>query len=67
MQYKTVLELFQKLYLLVYATQFIHDIINYLTFIYPIESGTCGKKDKNYNNLIISRKKSFLDEIKKFS
>ena len=46
MQCKMVLELFQKLHLLIYASQFLHDIINYPTFIYPIESGKRGKKEK---------------------
>ena len=46
MQCKMVLKLFQKLHPLTYASQFVHDIINYPTFIYPIESGKCGKKEK---------------------
>ena len=46
MQYKMVLELFQKLHPLIYASQFIHDITSYPTFIYPIESGKCRKKEK---------------------
>ena len=50
-------ELFQKLHLLIYASQFVHDIINYPIFIYPTESGKCGKKRENYNNLNMSRKK----------
>ena len=37
MQYKMVLELFQKLHPLIYANQFVHDII---------ESGKHGKKEK---------------------
>ena len=45
-QYEMVLELFQKSYPLIYASQFVHNIINYPTFIYPIESGECGKKEK---------------------
>ena len=63
MQYKMVLELFQKLHPLIYASQFVHDIINYPTFIHTIEYGKCWKKEINYNNLNISRRKSFLDEI----
>ena len=43
MQYKMVLELFQKLHPLIHASQFIHDI-NCPN--YPIESGKCGKKEK---------------------
>ena len=46
MQYKMVLELLQKLHPLIYASQFIHDVINYLTFIYAIESGKCRKKEE---------------------
>ena len=66
-QYKTVLELFEKLHLLIYASQFVHDIINYPTFIYPIESGKCGKKDKKLQQFEHLEKKSVLDEIKTFS
>ena len=65
-QYKTVLELFQKLNLLIYASQFVH-IINYPTFIYSIESGNCGKKEKNLQQFEYLKKKSFLDKRKKFS
>ena len=39
MQYKTVLELFRKLHTLIYASQFVHDITDYPTFICPVESG----------------------------
>ena len=67
MQYNVVWELFQKLHSLIYASQFIHDIIDYPTFIYPIESGKCKRMRKNYSNLNISRKKKFLHEIKSFS
>ena len=41
-----VLELFQKLHPLINESQFVHDIINYPTFIYPIESKKCVKKKK---------------------
>ena len=51
MQYKMVLELFQKVHPLIYASQFIHDIINCPTFIYPIESGKCGKKEKKITTI----------------
>ena len=54
-QYKTVLESFQKSGPLNYTSQFV--IINYTTFIYPIESGKCGQKEKKLNNLNISKKK----------
>ena len=30
-----------------------HDIINYPVFIYPIESGKCGKKGKKYKTFQI--------------
>ena len=59
MQYKMVLELFQKLDPLIYSSQFVHDIVDYPTFIYPIESGKSRKKEKKLHNLNISRKKSF--------
>ena len=59
MQYNMVLELFQKLDPLIYASQFVHDIVDYPTFIYPIESGKSRKKEKKLHNLNISRKKSF--------
>ena len=39
MQFKMVLELFHKLHSLIYVSQFVHDIMNYTTFIYSIESG----------------------------
>ena len=48
MQYKLVLELFQKLQPLIYASEIVHDIINYLTFIYSTEYGKCGKKEKKW-------------------
>ena len=56
-QHKTVLELFQKLHLLIYAIQFVHDIINYPTFIYPIESAKCGKKEKKLQQFEYFEKK----------
>ena len=62
-QYKMVLELFQKVQPLVSASQFVHDIINYPTFIYPIESGKCGKKEKKLQQLEYLEKN---DEIKVF-
>ena len=64
MQYKMVLELFQKLHPLIYASQFVHDIIDYPTFIYPIESGKCRKKEKKIRQ---SQEKKLLHEIKRFS
>ena len=67
MQYKKVLELFQKLHSLIYASQFVHDIINFPLSFILLNLGTTERKRKNYNNLNISRKKSFLDKIKDFS
>ena len=43
----------------------VHDIINYSTSIYPLESGKCGKEGKNYKNLNISRNKKFFRWSKK--
>ena len=57
MQYKMVLGLFQKLHRLIYASQFVHDIINYPTFIYPIESGKCRKKEKKLQQIEYLKKK----------
>ena len=42
----------------------IYEIINYLTFIFPFESGKCGKEGKNIQKLeYFENEKSFLDEI----
>ena len=57
MQYKMVLELFQKLLPLIYGSQFVHDIINCPTFIYPIESGKCRKKEKKLRQFEYLKKK----------
>ena len=46
---------------------FVHDIINYPTFICPIESWKCGKKQKKLQQFEYLTKKGFLDEIKSFS
>ena len=46
-------------------SKFIHDIINYSTFIYPFESGKCrdeGKDLQKFNYL--QNVMSFLDEMK---
>ena len=64
MQYKMVLELFQKLHPLIYASQFVRDIIDYPTFIYPIESGKCKKKKKKLQFEYLFK---LLHEIKSFS
>ena len=61
-----VLELFQKLHLLIYASQFVHDIINYPTFIYPIESGKCGKKKKKLQQFWYLKKKELFRWNEKF-
>ena len=44
-----VFELFQKLYLLIYARHDIHDIINYSSLIWPFESGKCEKEGNEKN------------------
>ena len=62
-----VLELFQKLHLLIYASQFVHDIIDYPTFIYPIESGKYRKKEKKLQQFYYLKKKKLLHERKSFS
>ena len=67
MQYKMVLELFQKLHPLIYASQFVHDITDFPTFIYPIESGKCRKKEKKLQQFEYLKKKKLLHEIKSFS
>ena len=60
MQYKMVLELFQKLNRLIYASQFDNDIIDYPTFICPIESGKCRKKEKKLQQFeCLKLKKAF--------
>ena len=58
MQYKMVLELFQKLHSLIYASQFVHDVI---------ECGKRGKKEKKLQQFEYLKKKSFLDKTKSFS
>ena len=63
--YKTVLELFQKLRQLIYASQFVHDI-NYPIFIYPIKSGKCGKKEKKLQQFEYLEKKKLLKRNEKF-
>ena len=43
----------------------VHDIINYPTFIYPIESEKCGKKGKKIQQFgYVNNENSFFDEIK---
>ena len=45
----------------------IHDIINYSTSTYPLESGKCGKERKKLQKFeYLKNEKSFLDEIKTF-
>ena len=67
MQHKMVLELFQKLHPLIYASQFVHDIIDYPTFIYPIKSGKCRKKERKLQQFEHLKEKKLLHEIKSFS
>ena len=43
----------------------IYDIINYSTYICPLESGNCGKEGKKLQKFeYLYNEKSFLDEIK---
>ena len=66
MSYKTVVELFQKLHLQIYASQFItSQIIPLLFVLLYLES--VERKGKNYKNLNISRTKELFDEIKNTS
>ena len=58
------LELFQKLHPLIYASQFVHDIINYPTFIYHIESGKSGEKEKKIQQFEYLEKKELFRWIK---
>ena len=60
MQFKMVLELFKKLHLLIYASQFVHEIIDYPTSIYLIESGKCRKKKKKLQKFEYLKKKKLL-------
>ena len=42
-----------------------HDIINYSTSTYPLESGKCGKERKKIQKSeYFENEKNFLDEIK---
>ena len=61
-----VLGLFQKLHRLIYASQFVHDIINYPTSIYPIESGKCRKKEKKLQQIEYLKKKELFRWNKTF-
>ena len=46
----------------------IHDIINYSTSIFPLESEKCGKEGgKLQKSEYLKNEKSFLDETKHFS
>ena len=55
------MELFQKLHLKIYASQF----ISYSTSICPFESAKCGKERKKSQKLeYLENEMSFLDEIK---
>ena len=66
MQYKMVLELCQKLHLLIYASQSVHDIKNYPIFIYRIESGNCWKKEKKLQQFEYLEKKELFRWNNKF-
>ena len=65
-QYKIVLELFQKLHSRIHASQFVHDIVNYPTFIYHIESDKCGKKEIKLQQYEYLKKKKVFRWNKKF-
>ena len=52
-----VLESFHKLHPLIYASQFVSDNINHPTFIYPIESEKCRKKEKKLQQFEYLKKK----------
>ena len=55
-QYKVVFGLFQKLFLKIYASQFMS--------ICPFESGKCGKEGKKVQKFeYLENKRNFLDEI----
>ena len=63
MQYKVVLELFQRSS--ANLCKPIHGIINYSTSMCPFESENCGKEGKKIQKLeYLKNEKSFLDEIK---
>ena len=59
MQYKMVLDLFQKLHPLIRGSQFLHDIIDYPTFIILLNLGSAERNRKNYNLNISRKKKTF--------
>ena len=67
MQHKMVLELFQKLHPLIYSSQFVHDFVDYLTFIYPIQSGKSRKKERKLQQFEHLQRKKLLHEKKSFS
>ena len=67
MQHKMVLELFQKLHPLIHSSQFVHDFVDYPTFIYPIQSGKCRKKERKLQQFEHLKRKKLLHEIKSFS
>ena len=66
MKYKVVFELFQKLQLQIYASQFMtSQVIPISIIICPFESGKCGKEGKKLQKFeSLENKKSFLDDIK---
>ena len=60
---KAVFELFQKLHLQIYASQFM--ISKYSTSICPFEFGKFGKEGENYKKTeYLENEKRFFDEIK---
>ena len=63
MKCQAVFELFQKLHLQIYASQFMTSY--YSTSICPFESRKCGKERKKSQKFeYLENKNSFLDEIK---
>ena len=63
MSCKVVFELFQKLHMQIYASQFM--TINYSTSISPFGSAKCEKEgEKLQKSEHLKNKKSFSDEIK---
>ena len=64
MYYEAVFELFQKLHLLIYASQFMKSWIIPLSFVL-LNLERMERKGKNYKNVnIFESEYSFLDEIK---
>ena len=63
MPYKTVVKLFQKLHLQIYANQFMTSQITSLSFVL-LYLESMERKGKNYKSLNLENEKSFSDKIK---